>query len=113
MTASQAALKCAEICNDREEGFSDQDMKLIWKRRDAILAFADTLRDETEAGEPVAWWHNDFGVVELSRVQRVGWRPLYAAPLAAQPSREQRAVEPWPDTEADGVVFCGKCGRAR
>lgn len=29
------------------------------------------------AEEPVAWWHSDFGNVELSRVQRPGWRPLY------------------------------------
>jgi hypothetical protein len=28
----------------------------------------------------VAWYHNDFGVVEFSRIPRAGWKPLYAAP---------------------------------
>lgn len=32
------------------------------------------------AQEPVAWYHNDFGVVEFSRIPRAGWKPLYAAP---------------------------------
>ena len=30
--------------------------------------------------EPVAWYHNGFGTLELSRVQRLGWSPLYTAP---------------------------------
>ena len=30
--------------------------------------------------EPVAWYHNDFGVLEFSRHERVGWSPLYTAP---------------------------------
>ena len=30
--------------------------------------------------EPVAWYHNDFGVLEFSLHERVGWSPLYAAP---------------------------------
>ena len=32
------------------------------------------------AQEPVAWYHNDNGSLELSRIRRVGWKPLYAAP---------------------------------
>jgi len=32
---------------------------------------------------PVAWWHEDFGVVELSRIQRPGWKPLYSTPPSA------------------------------
>ena len=32
------------------------------------------------AQEPVAWYHDDFGTLELSRIQRVGWKPLYTAP---------------------------------
>jgi hypothetical protein len=34
--------------------------------------------------EPVAWYHDDFDTLELSRVQRVGWKPLYTTPPAAQ-----------------------------
>jgi hypothetical protein len=30
--------------------------------------------------EPVAWYHDDFDTLELSRVQRVGWKPLYTTP---------------------------------
>lgn len=44
--------------------------------------------------EPVAWYHDDFGTLELSRIQRVGWKPLYAA-------RPQR-------TEQN---FCPRCGK--
>ena len=33
--------------------------------------------------EPVAWYHDDFDTLELSRVQRVGWKPLYTTPPAA------------------------------
>lgn len=32
------------------------------------------------AQEPVACYHDDFGTLELSRVQRVGWKPLYTTP---------------------------------
>ena len=32
------------------------------------------------AQEPVAWYHNDFGVVELSRIPRAGWKPLTTPP---------------------------------
>ena len=32
------------------------------------------------AQEPVAWHHDNFGTLELSRIQRVGWKPLYTAP---------------------------------
>jgi hypothetical protein len=28
----------------------------------------------------VAWYHDDFDTLELSRVQRVGWKPLYTTP---------------------------------
>ena len=30
--------------------------------------------------EPVAWYHNYFGVLEFSRHERVGFSPLYTAP---------------------------------
>lgn len=30
--------------------------------------------------EPVAWYHNDFGVVELSRIPRAGWKLLTTPP---------------------------------
>lgn len=49
---------------------------------------------EQPAQEPVAWYHDDFGTLELSRIQRVGWKPLYAA-------RPQR-------TEQN---FCPRCGK--
>jgi len=41
------------------------------------------------AQEPVAWYHNDFGVVELSRIPRAGWK-LLTTPLqpAQEPVRE-------------------------
>jgi hypothetical protein len=39
--------------------------------------------------KPVAWFHTDFGSLELSRVQRVGWKPLYAAPPQRKPLSEQ------------------------
>lgn len=32
------------------------------------------------AQEPVAWYHNDFNVVELSRIPRAGWKPLFTTP---------------------------------
>ena len=41
------------------------------------------------AQEPVAWYHNDFGVVELSRIPRAGWKPL-TTPL--QPAQEPASV---------------------
>ncbi len=44
--------------------------------------------------EPVAWYHNDFGVVELSRIPRSGWKPLYTTP----PQLEERN-------------FCPRCGK--
>jgi len=28
--------------------------------------------------KPTAWFHDDFGVVELSRVERKGWKPLFS-----------------------------------
>lgn len=43
----------------------------------------------------VAWYHDDFGTLELSRIQRVGWKPLYAAP--PQPAQERN--------------FCERCGK--
>jgi hypothetical protein len=44
-----------------------------------IIAAAWKFMPTTDA-EPVAWYHDDFGVIELSRVQRVGWKPLYSVP---------------------------------
>jgi len=29
-------------------------------------------------GKPVAWFHEDFGTIELSRVKRKGWNPLFS-----------------------------------
>lgn len=40
------------------------------------------------SAEPVAWYHNGFGVLELSRIRRVGWKPLYAHP-SPEPRAEQ------------------------
>jgi len=44
---------------------------------------------ERPVQEPVAWYHNDFGSVELSRIPRAGWKPLYTTPpLPVQPERQ-------------------------
>lgn len=49
--------------------------------------------------EPVAWYHNDFGSVELSRIPRAGWKPLYTTPpLPVQPEKRN---------------FCPRCGKRR
>lgn len=45
------------------------------------------------SAEPVAWYHNDFGVLELSRIRRVGWKPLYAHP-SPEPVAKPDAVTP-------------------
>jgi hypothetical protein len=39
----------------------------------------------------VAWYHDDFGVIELSRVQRVGWKPLYSLPNDQVEARRNEA----------------------
>ena len=46
------------------------------KLRAAALAEPEPEQEQ----EPVAWYHNDFGVLEFSRHERVGWSPLYTAP---------------------------------
>jgi hypothetical protein len=33
-------------------------------------------------GNPVAWFHMDYGVLELSRIARPGWKPLFTEPNA-------------------------------
>lgn len=35
------------------------------------------------------------------------------AVIDAALSPQVMPVDPWPDNEADGVVFCGKCGHTR
>lgn len=48
-----------------------------------------------ELGEPVAWYHSDFGVIELSRDPRPGWTPLYDPPNhAARPRSVAETGEP-------------------
>jgi len=69
--------------SDREE----QLYKSIWKE-------ATPPQPEQE---PVAWYHNDFGSVELSRIPRAGWKPLYTTPpLPVQPEERN---------------FCPRCGK--
>jgi hypothetical protein len=55
------------------------------------------------AQEPVAWYHNDFGVVELSRIPRAGWKPL-TTPL--QPAQKPVA---WLEPEW-GEKICPEVG---
>ena len=46
---------------------------------------ADAIDSHLPAQEPLAWYHNNFGVVELSRIPRSGWKPLYTTPLQPEP----------------------------
>ena len=55
-----------------------------------------------QEAEPVAWYHDDFGVLELNRHERVGWSPLYPAP----PRREwvgltDEDISQWIEEEHD------------
>jgi hypothetical protein len=45
--------------------------------------------------DPVAWYHDDFGEIEMSRIPRPGWRPLYPSPDVASgnPSADQDLLE--------------------
>jgi len=84
------------------------------KLREAAQAAVDLLKDDDcdiyiairvlEAAlaepEPVAWYHNCFGTLELSRVQRLGWSPLYSAP----PRREWVGLTGPEVDEAYGLV---------
>jgi hypothetical protein len=66
--AAQAAYK-AMIAAELSDG-----SKREWE------AAVNGLRAALAEPEPVAWYHNCFGTLELSRVQRLGWSPLYSAP---------------------------------
>jgi len=55
----------------------------------AAPQLVDAAQAVPEGREPFAWGHDDFGTVELSRVQRAGWFPLYRTPPpAAQPAAQ-------------------------
>lgn len=67
----------------------------------ALRAFtADQMRDFARVaiaaylekhGEVVAWYHDEYGTVELSRIRRVGWKPLFAAPKPTPQERQDAA----------------------
>lgn len=71
-----------------DEGISDAghtvwdsipDVSIAWSAWGARPYY----EQKREQSEPVAWYHNDYGVLELSRIRRVGWKPLYSAPQPA------------------------------
>ena len=68
--AAQAAYK-AMIAAELSDG-----SKREWDA--AVDGLKDALAEPEQ--EPVAWYHNDFGVLEFSRHERLGWSPLYTAP---------------------------------
>lgn len=45
-----------------------------FERRVSAPAVAEPATEEAA----VAWYHDDHGTIELSRVQRVGWKPLFS-----------------------------------
>jgi hypothetical protein len=67
-------------------------------------------RDALEPGAPKGPQH--MNTLDGRAMWLAGTRELRAridALLAEQPAVKV-PNDPWPDTEADGVVFCGKCG---
>ena len=80
---------------DEEYAFTDELIFIpdIKKAIKAIAAAKEALAQPEQ--EPVAWYHNDFGSVELSRIPRAGWKPLYTLP-------------PMPMQERN---FCPRCGK--
>ena len=53
------------------------------------------------AQEPVAWFHDNFGSVELSRLQRVGWQPIYTTPPQRKPLELSQMVRLTYDIDED------------
>jgi len=85
-----------------------------------VMAFnsaMETLRAQLEQREqePVAWYHNDFGEVELSRIPRDGWSPLYTTPPAAQrkPLTYDQVKNIWLTIPDDPASFRGALYFAR
>ena len=56
----------------------DCSRQLERELEDAINALRAALAEPKQ--EPIAWYHDDFGVLEFSRHERVGFSPLYTAP---------------------------------
>jgi hypothetical protein len=65
------------------------------ERRHVRWAIKEALAQPEQ--EPVAWYHNDFGSLELSRIPRAGWKPLYTTPPLLVPPEERN--------------FCQRCGK--
>ena len=46
----------------------------------------EDLLENNRNKKPIAWFHDDFGVVELSRIERKGWKPLFSPQNDKSPS---------------------------
>ena len=68
---------------DELMALADEYMRWGGKDRDR-QALRAAIEAALKPGEPVAWFHSDHESIELSRVQRVGWKPLYKAPQPQQ-----------------------------
>ena len=79
--AAQAALDWLK--DKRLDTWQYMEGSQFYADRDKQVKALESALAEPEQ-EPVAWYHNDFGVLEFSRHERVGWSPLYAA----RPRRE-------------------------
>jgi hypothetical protein len=61
---------------------------------------ADKVTDTNVTEQPVAWYHEDSGTVELSRCCRVGWHPLYPAKVNEE---KPLTSSGWSDKKPDSV----------
>jgi hypothetical protein len=91
-----------EQCADNLMSNSDIAREALHNYRRAALA--------AQPAEPVAWFHDDFGNIELSRIKRAGWLPLYAAP-PAEPAGVVEKTCTWTLDEIDGY-WQTECGEA-
>jgi len=76
--AAQAALSAMDYMLRNGEWYCAEERANALRAALAEPAIKESLT--VAEPEPVAWYHNCFGTLELSRVQRLGWSPLYSAP---------------------------------
>ena len=72
-----------------------------------IIAAAWKLMPGADA-KPIAWYHEDFGVIELSRIQRVGWQPLYSLPNAERIRAETNIMNTQSNLSASDGATCSR-----
>ena len=98
----QLGKQCKNLAQPAQEpvAFLDWYENAIWGNEDfqdgchrAWDAALEHTTPPQPSQEPVAWYHDDFGTLELSRIQRIGWKPLYTTP--PQPAQEPVAFLDW------------------